>query len=99
MMQDVERIEKNPQRVWGICQTAMSEGVRRKQIAEFVVNLRLRNPHPGKKRQPDQYRGRTNRRQRCSLISGQAGKIAFHPAENGLAKRWSRPGQADTNRE
>ena len=86
VLDDVKCVKENPQGMRRICQASVSESVRREQVAEFIVDLRLWHGHPGQQR---------DARNDCDCADGQhgeafvlreGGKFAFAPSNKRLAE-------------
>ena len=99
MLDHVKRIEENPQRMRRICQAAVSEGVRGEQVAELVVNLRLRHRHPGQQRQTREDRGAADRDQRRFFVLRKPRKPLLDARENHFGDPRLRQNQSGTDRE
>ena len=48
----MKRLEMLPERVRGVGEPPVNVGIRREQVAEFVMNGRVRDRHPGEQREP-----------------------------------------------
>ena len=80
MLDDVKRIEENPQGMRRICQPPVSKRVCREQITELVVNLRLRHGHPREAAPGAPRSCCADRRQRKPFVSSRTARI-FAPVE------------------
>ena len=83
MLDDVKRVEKNPQRMRRIRQPPVSERVRGKQVAELVVNFGLRHGQPRQERHSRKDRDRANGHYGEPLVPRELGKLSLHPGQIG----------------
>jgi hypothetical protein len=92
MLDDVKRIEKNPERMRRIRQSPVSECIAGQQVAELVVNLGLRHRQPRQERHTSEDRCAANGRYGKSFLLGKIRELEFTQTE-------VRPGQGDSNYE
>jgi hypothetical protein len=98
MLDDVKRVEENPQRVRGICKPSVSERVRRQQVAELVVNLGLGHRHPRQERHTREDRGRADGRYSEPFFSRELREYSLDPSQDWLTQPWPGPNKQQTNR-
>lgn len=97
MLDDVKCIEKNPERMWRICEPSVSERVSGKQVAELVVNFRLRHVQPEQKRHARQDRDRTKSDNGEPPVSREPRKFALYPSKNRIAQSLLGPEEKQTD--
>ncbi len=99
MLDDVKRVEEDPEGMRRIGQAAVSESVGGEQIAELVVHLGLRHGHPRQQRQARKDGHRANCRQRKPLAFRELTDFFLDPGEDRLAQSGPGPGESNRNRE
>ena len=85
MLDHMKRVEENPHRVRRIRHAPVPERVRSQQIAELVVNFRLRHGHPGQQREAREDRDAADRGDGTFFISREPDEGPLDPRKNSLA--------------
>jgi hypothetical protein len=81
-LNDVEAFEMNPHGMRGIGKPAVSEGVGREQVAEFVIEAGLRNAEDGDQAYTNCDYAESSEEYAEALVPCQAGKSTFERTED-----------------
>jgi hypothetical protein len=98
MLNDMKGVEIGPKGMRRICQAPMRKRIRRKQIAEFIVDLRLRDGKPRQEGYARKDRGRPDRDNREPLVSREFTELPLEMGKDRLAQPRRGPGQSSAGR-